>query len=73
MCYILLLFIGSVTVLYLDFILVYVCVWWHFGGEKEVQVVFSSCEDTLLEELGNCDSTKKILNQSSDTVHLVKR
>jgi hypothetical protein len=49
------------------------CVWWHFGGEKEVQVVFSSCEETLLEELGNCDSAKKILIQSSDNVHLVKR
>jgi len=49
------------------------CVWWHFGGEKEVQVVFSSREETLLEELGNCDSAKKILIQSSDTVHLVKR
>jgi hypothetical protein len=39
MFYILIVLIGSDTVLFLGFI--FVCVW-RFGGEKEVQAVFSS-------------------------------
>ena len=58
MCYIFLLFIGSVTVLFLSFIF-YVC---GILEEQQKCKQFSLHEKkTFLEELGNCDITGKYL------------